>query len=103
MYTDCIEQLRGTAGARQVRVRAETALGALPPRQAVGDGSCLGSSRTEGLSRGKLPVRECLRLIFGCRWNADGPFRGETGWARDMRLTAGRERGGGIWAFDIGR
>jgi hypothetical protein len=28
MYTDCIEQLRGTAGARQVRVRAETALGA---------------------------------------------------------------------------
>ena len=28
MYTDCIEQLRGTAGARQVTVRAETALGA---------------------------------------------------------------------------
>ena len=28
MYTDSIEQLRGTAGARQVRVRAETALGA---------------------------------------------------------------------------
>ena len=28
MYTDCIEQLRGTAGARQVKVRAETALGA---------------------------------------------------------------------------
>ena len=28
MYTDCIEQLRGSAGARQVRVRAETALGA---------------------------------------------------------------------------
>ncbi len=26
--TDCIEQLRGTAGARQVTVRAETALGA---------------------------------------------------------------------------
>ena len=25
MYTDSIEQLRGTAGARQVRVRAETA------------------------------------------------------------------------------
>ena len=28
MYTDCIEQLRGTAGARQVKVRAETALAA---------------------------------------------------------------------------
>jgi hypothetical protein len=34
MYTDCIEQLRGTAGARQVKVRAETALGH-SPRQAV--------------------------------------------------------------------
>jgi hypothetical protein len=28
MYTDSIEQLCGTAGARQVRVRAETALAA---------------------------------------------------------------------------
>ena len=28
MYTDSVEQLRGTAGARQVRVRAETALAA---------------------------------------------------------------------------
>ena len=28
MYTDSIEQLRGMAGARQVRVRAETALAA---------------------------------------------------------------------------
>jgi hypothetical protein len=28
IYTDSIEQLRGTAGARQVRVRAETALAA---------------------------------------------------------------------------
>jgi hypothetical protein len=28
MYTDGIEQLRGTAGERQVRVRAETALAA---------------------------------------------------------------------------
>jgi hypothetical protein len=28
MYTDSIEQLRGTAGARQVRLRAETALAA---------------------------------------------------------------------------
>src|SRR6185436_19431249 len=28
MYTDSIEQLRGAAGARQVRVRAETALAA---------------------------------------------------------------------------
>jgi len=27
MYTDSIEQLRGTAGARQVKVRAETAGG----------------------------------------------------------------------------
>jgi acetyl-CoA acetyltransferase len=33
MYTDSIEQLRGTAGARQVKVRAETALAAFttPP------------------------------------------------------------------------
>jgi hypothetical protein len=28
MYTDSIEQLRGTVGARQVRVRADTALAA---------------------------------------------------------------------------
>src|SRR5580700_4127531 len=28
LYTDSMEQLRGTAGARQVRVRAETALAA---------------------------------------------------------------------------
>jgi hypothetical protein len=28
MYTDSIEQLRGAAGARQVKVRAETALAA---------------------------------------------------------------------------
>jgi hypothetical protein len=28
MYTDSIEQLRGTAGPRQVKVRAETALAA---------------------------------------------------------------------------
>ena len=28
MYTDSIEHLRGTAGARQIRVRAETALAA---------------------------------------------------------------------------
>src|SRR5215472_10584745 len=28
MYTDSIEQLRGTAGARQVKVRTETALAA---------------------------------------------------------------------------
>jgi hypothetical protein len=28
MYTDSIDQLRGTAGARQVRVRAESALAA---------------------------------------------------------------------------
>ena len=28
MYTDSIEQLRGTAGARQVRIRADTALAA---------------------------------------------------------------------------
>jgi hypothetical protein len=33
MYTDSIEQLRGTAGKRQVKVRAETALAAFttPP------------------------------------------------------------------------
>jgi hypothetical protein len=28
MYTDSIEQLRGTADARQVKIRAETALAA---------------------------------------------------------------------------
>jgi hypothetical protein len=33
MWTDCIEQLRGTAGPRQVRVRAEVALAGFgPPR-----------------------------------------------------------------------
>jgi hypothetical protein len=29
MYTDSVEQLRGTAGARQVRIRAETAPGGI--------------------------------------------------------------------------
>ena len=34
MYTDSIEQLRGTAGARQVKVRAETGLAAFKtPKQ----------------------------------------------------------------------
>ena len=36
MYTDSIEQLRGTAGARQVRVRAETALAAFTPPSSGG-------------------------------------------------------------------
>jgi hypothetical protein len=31
MYTDSIEQLRGMAGARQVRVLAETALAFITP------------------------------------------------------------------------
>ena len=44
MYTDSIEQLRGTAGKRQVTVRAETALAAFttPPTAA---GSCSASTR----------------------------------------------------------
>jgi len=43
MYTDSIEQLRGTAGARQVTIRAETALAAFT-RQAAAAGSCFGKS-----------------------------------------------------------
>lgn len=32
MYTDCIEQLRGTAGKRQIQIRCETAMaGSIPP------------------------------------------------------------------------
>ena len=56
MYTDCIEQLRGTAGARQVKVRAETALGAFTTPSS-GGGSCSGSLRAEGLCLG---VGTCL-------------------------------------------
>jgi hypothetical protein len=47
MYTDSIEQLRGTAGARQVRVRAETALARHSPRQPVAAGSCSANPRTK--------------------------------------------------------
>jgi hypothetical protein len=36
MYTDSIEQLRGTAGARQVTVRAETALAAFTTPSSFG-------------------------------------------------------------------
>ena len=35
MYTDSIEQLRGTAGPRQVTVRAETASAPSPPPAAA--------------------------------------------------------------------
>jgi hypothetical protein len=52
MYTDSIEQLRGTAGARQVRVRAETALAA-SPRQTVAAGSC-SANRASGSIRAKI-------------------------------------------------
>jgi hypothetical protein len=48
MYTDSIEQLRGTAGARQVTVRAETALAAFTS-QAVAAGSCSANPRADGL------------------------------------------------------
>jgi hypothetical protein len=44
MYPDSIERLRGTAGARQVRVRAETALAAFT-RQAMAAGSCSANPR----------------------------------------------------------
>ncbi len=47
MYTDSIEHLRGTAGARQVTVRAETALAA-SPRQAAAAGSCSANHRADG-------------------------------------------------------
>jgi len=36
MYTDSIEQLRGTAGARQIRARAETALAAFTTPRSSG-------------------------------------------------------------------
>ena len=46
MYTASIEQLRGTAGARQVRVRAETALAAFTtPSERVTPGHKVPSSR----------------------------------------------------------
>jgi hypothetical protein len=35
MYIDSIEQLRGTAGRRQVRVKAETAICAFAPSQSA--------------------------------------------------------------------
>jgi hypothetical protein len=47
MYTDSIEQLRGTAGTRQVKVRAETALAAFTtPSDAAG--SCSANIRADG-------------------------------------------------------
>jgi hypothetical protein len=48
VYTDSIEQLRGTAGARQVRVRAETALAAFTTPS---NGCCImfGKSPKDGL------------------------------------------------------
>src|ERR1700745_963010 len=40
MYTDSIEQLRGTAGARQVKVRAETGLAAVTTPSSGGWHQC---------------------------------------------------------------
>jgi hypothetical protein len=48
MYTDSIEELRGKAGARQVRVRAETAVAA-SPRQAAAARSCSENPRADDL------------------------------------------------------
>ena len=47
MYTDSIEQVRSTAGPRQVWVRAGTALAAFTT-QAVAAGSCSANTRTDG-------------------------------------------------------
>jgi hypothetical protein len=55
MYTDSIEQLRGTAVARQVTVRADTALAA--PRRAVAAGSCSANTRADGLWHWRSPAR----------------------------------------------
>jgi hypothetical protein len=56
MYTDSIEQLRGTAGARQVRVRAETALAAFTTPSG-GGWIMFGKSRADGLQRWRSPAR----------------------------------------------
>jgi hypothetical protein len=48
MYTHSIEQLRGAAGERQVRARAETALAAFTTPSS-GGGSCSAKTRANGL------------------------------------------------------
>jgi hypothetical protein len=48
MYTDSIEQLRGTAGTRQVRVRAQRQRWRHSPRRAVAAGSCSANPRADG-------------------------------------------------------
>ena len=61
MYTDSIEQLRGTAGARQVRVRAETALAAFTTPSS-GGWIKTGAGRTEfELYNEKLTPRTAIR------------------------------------------
>ena len=66
MYTDRIEQLRGTAGARQVRVRAETALAAFTTPSSGGwhvrqtrelTARDTGSLALYGVSQGLITVR----------------------------------------------
>jgi Thiolase C-terminal domain-like len=49
MYTDSIEQLRGTAGARQVRGFGQRLRWRHSPRQAVPAGSCSAKTRADGL------------------------------------------------------
>jgi hypothetical protein len=48
MYTDCIEQLCGTAGARRSGFGQRPRRGH-SPRQAVGAGSCSANTGTEGM------------------------------------------------------
>ena len=75
MYTDSIEQLRGTAGARQVRVRAETALAAFTTPSS-GTCSALDQNLTFGTRcEGRLMPHsggfELVALAVGCGPIAD--------------------------------
>jgi hypothetical protein len=57
MYTDSIEQLRGTAGARQVRVRAETALAVGCAPTAAVRGTAVDSRGSSTRSGRSTPLR----------------------------------------------
>jgi hypothetical protein len=59
MYTDSIEQLRGTAGPRQVTDRAETRWRP-SPRQAAAAGSCSAKSRIDSEQAGRRPCRSSM-------------------------------------------
>src|SRR6201981_2205917 len=65
MYTDSIEQLRGTAGARQGRVRAETALAAFTTPSSGGWDHVSANPRTDSAS---LTSMSSLITMVLCRW-----------------------------------